>query len=334
MNVSREPAASAPSARQSGGSDWKRVHRDLSNVEDLRITLCEPNVQLRMSLRMAFQSIGIRKLSDRDSIAGVQMALEQNEIDLLIWDASCDGGDVCKLTHDIRHHRLGTNPFLPIITTVSDAYPANIRRVIDSGPDDVLVKPMSTGLLFTRIMDMVERHRSFVVTSDYIGPERRTIVRTGSDAPYIMEVPNPLRDRATGVVNTPKLQKTVDKAIANLNDRKMSQHAIRIKDQVDLIVPIYKSGEADDDILCNLDRLQFASEDLARRVTGTSYEFIGELAMATVDVVSRVKAAHLTPDSKDVDLLPELSLAITAAFDEEEGAAEMAQRISQSVRRR
>ncbi len=90
----------------------------------------------------------------------------------------------------------------------------------------------------------------------------------------------------------------------------------------------------DESILTHLDRLQYASEDLARRVSGTAYEFIGELTLAMVDLVGRIKAEHLAPDSKDVELLPELSCAIKAAFDEEEAAAELTQRISQSIRER
>ncbi len=140
-------------------SDWKRVCNDLSNIEDVRITLCEPNSELRMSLKMAFQGIGIRDLNDGASLLGVENVLELGEVDLLIWDASCAGGDVCQFTHDIRHHRLGKNPFLPIITMVTDATPANIRKVMESGPDDLLVKPISTGFLFNRIMSMVERKR-------------------------------------------------------------------------------------------------------------------------------------------------------------------------------
>ncbi len=315
-------------------SDWKRVYRDLSNIEDVRITLCEPNSELRMNLKMAFQGIGIRDLNDGGSLHGVENALELDAVDLLIWDSSCAGGDVCQFTHDIRHHRVGKTPFLSIITTVTDATPANIREVMESGPDDLLVKPISTDFLFNRIMSMVERKRLFVVTSDYIGPERRNKNRQPHDSPQIMEVPNPLRDRATGVENTPELQKAVDEAIWNLNDRKMGQHAIRISGQVELIVPIYKKGGGDDRVLAHLDRLQYASEDLARRVSGTAYEFIGELTMAMVDLVGRIKAEYLAPDLKDVDLLPELSRAIKAAFDEEEGAAELAQRISQSIRER
>ena len=315
-------------------SDWKRVYRELSNIEDVRITLCEPNAELRMSMKMAFEEIGIRDLSDGASLLGVENVLELGEVDLLIWDASCAGGDVCQSTHDIRHHRLGKTPFLPIITMVTDATPVIIREVMESGPDDLLVKPISTDFLFNRIMSMVERKRLFVVTSDYIGPDRRNKIREEADAQYTMEVPNPLRDRATGVEDTPELQKAIDEAIRNLNDRKMGQHAIRIADQVELIVPIYKKGGADESVLAHLERLQYASEDLDRRVNGTPYEFIGELTMAMVDLAGRIKAEHLVPDSKDVDFLPELSRAIKAAFDEDEGAAELAQRISQSIRQR
>ena len=334
LTVSREHAAGAEWVVANGAGDWKAVYRDLSNIEDVRITLCEPNSELRMSLKMAFQGIGIRDLDDGASLRGVENVLELGEVDLLIWDTSCAGGDVCRFTHNIRHHRLGKNPFLPIITIVTDATPANIRKVMESGPDDLLVKPISTDFLFSRIKSMVERKRLFVVTSDYIGPERRKKNRQLQDLPQLMEVPNPLRDRATGVENTPELQKATDQAIRNLNDRKMGQHAIRIADQVELIVPIYKKGGGDERVLSHLDRLQYASVDLARRVNGTPYEFIGELTMAMVDLVGRIKAKHLAPDSKDVGLLPELSSAIKAAFDEEEGAAELAQRISQSIRER
>ncbi len=189
-------------------SDWKTVYRDLSNVGDVRIRLCEPNPQLRGGLRTAFQDIGFHKFDDGGSLSRVETAIESGEVDLIIWDTSCAGGDVCQLTHDIRNHRLGNNPFLPIITMVTDATSANIVNVMESGPDDLVLKPLSTGFfLFTRIMSMVERTRSFVVTSDYIGPERRNENRQHQDLPLSMEVPSPLRDGATGVGNTSNFRK-------------------------------------------------------------------------------------------------------------------------------
>ena len=94
------------------------------------------------------------------------------------------------------------------------------------------------------------------------------------------------------------LQKATDEATAILNNRKMRQNAIRIADQVELILPAYKEGEVDERILSLLERLQFASEDLARRVDGTPYEFIGELTMAMVDLADRITAQYQAPDTK------------------------------------
>ena len=297
--------------------------------------LCEPNSQLRMSLRMAFQGIDFRNVNAIDSLRGVEAALAEDNVDLMIWDVECMGGDVCRLTRDIRSHRLGNNPFLPIITTTSDATPQRIKEVMDSGADDLIVKPISTGFLFGRIMSMIERKRLFVVTSDYIGPERRNTGRNAKTSGQLMDVPNPLHDRATGKeTDTTELQKAIDAASSGLNDRRMGQHSIRITDQVALIVPVYEKGRADESIVSHLDQLQFASEDLARRVTGTAYDFISALTMAMVDVVRRIKLSPLDPDSKDVELLPELTLAIKAAFDGADDAEELARRISASVRNR
>ena len=83
LDVSREHAAGAEPAVANAGRDWKRVCRDLSNIEDVRITLCEPNSELRMSLRMALQGIGFSNLNDGDSLRGVETALELSEADLL-----------------------------------------------------------------------------------------------------------------------------------------------------------------------------------------------------------------------------------------------------------
>ncbi len=43
MTVSRKHAAGAEPVCANGAGDWKRIYRDLSNIEDVRITLCEPN---------------------------------------------------------------------------------------------------------------------------------------------------------------------------------------------------------------------------------------------------------------------------------------------------
>ena len=48
-----------------------------------------------------------------------------------------------------------------------------IAKVVNSGADDLLLRPFSTALLSSRIESHIERRKNFVVTTDYVGPDRR-----------------------------------------------------------------------------------------------------------------------------------------------------------------
>src|SRR3546814_14122110 len=54
------------------------------------------------------------------------------------------GGDACAMVQAIRHNQLGSNPFVPIIFTTWEADADVVRRVVDRGADDPLIKPLST----------------------------------------------------------------------------------------------------------------------------------------------------------------------------------------------
>src|SRR3546814_1821103 len=62
----------------------------------------------------------------------------------------------------------------------------------------LLVKPLSTRIILDRIETVALHRKPFVVTSDYIGPDRRkAVARRDSNVPLI-EVPNPLREKMLG----------------------------------------------------------------------------------------------------------------------------------------
>src|SRR3546814_3917356 len=61
------------------------------------------------------------------------------------------GGDACEVLHAVRHNKLGKNPFVPVILTSWRPQPDLVRRVVDSGADDFLVKPLSPGKLLQRV---------------------------------------------------------------------------------------------------------------------------------------------------------------------------------------
>src|SRR3546814_19838847 len=58
-------------------------------------------------------------------------------------------GDAVALVSDLRHGRLGVNPYLPIILTSWESDKPLVRRVVDAGADDLQVKPLSTRIIST-----------------------------------------------------------------------------------------------------------------------------------------------------------------------------------------
>jgi DNA-binding response OmpR family regulator len=69
----------------------------------------------------------------------------------LIIDHEFPRGNVHKFTRRIRHHEIGSNPFIVIITLALEPEKEEIMRIIDSGSDDLLLKPITAGMLVKRV---------------------------------------------------------------------------------------------------------------------------------------------------------------------------------------
>ena len=76
------------------------------------------------------------------------------------------------------------------------------------------------------------------------------------------------------------------------------------------------------------------SEDITRRLEGTRYHHVGELCLSMVNVVKSIFQAPLSPDPKDISLMPALAQAIKYAFQPNENVVALAHDISDTVKRR
>ena len=63
--------------------------------------------------------------------------------DLLIAETELPDGDFFELVHAIRHHEIGTNPFIPVIALTGDPSPDMVKKATDCGADALLTKPVS-----------------------------------------------------------------------------------------------------------------------------------------------------------------------------------------------
>lgn len=297
----------------------------------VNIVFGEPDSGLRTALRNALSREGFGGVRDFDRIAPLREALVKTNPDLLVLDANMDGELVDELIQDIRHAKLGDNPFVPVILTVWEPTQEIVRRIASSGTDDLLVKPISPAQLFERIKTLTNNRKPFVVTSDYIGPDRRKDTARGSEIKSI-DVPNTLRAKVRGErVDRSAMQQLIAEASAEINDMKLKRNAFQISFLVGLILPEFGKGRVSQELQEGVERLLAVSEDTGERMRGTKYEHVSELCSSIIGVAASLLQNLDHPSKKDVELLKPLSDAVLVGFNPGTNAEAMSGQISSAI---
>lgn len=298
---------------------------------DVRILFGEPEANLRHALRAALAREGYTGIDDFDRLPSLREAMEKTDPDLVVMDSEMDAGEADRIITDLRHNRLGNNPFVPVIVTIWNPTQDQVRRVASSGTDDMLVKPVSPNQVFERIKQLINQRKPFVVTSDYIGPDRRKDVGRGSEIPTI-EVPNTLRAKVRGEkVDRKALDAMIGEAQQEINEQRLKRNAFQVGFLVHLLLPEFENFEVTDERIKSVQRLVDVSRDIGNRVKGTKYEHVTTLCTAMVRVASSINDMIGHPDEKDVELLKPLSEAILQAFNPNTGTADIATEISGAI---
>jgi len=150
----------------------------------------------RQSIRDVLLSNGIRRLHDASNIEQMRRLVVGVEPDLLLFQVDRDPDGVYQLVTDIRHGRLGSNPYVVIFGFTWRAEKGLVSVAINAGVDDIITMPISIQMVFDRIDNIIRQRKNFVVTSEYIGPDRRQDSRPIADDDTSFAVPNVLKLKA------------------------------------------------------------------------------------------------------------------------------------------
>lgn len=270
---------------------------------------------VRTGLRAALFSIGFRTVSDTASFIRLHDAIANDEVDLLVTSSELEGNDVGFLIQEMRHQRLGTNPFLTTIGLLANAEPDYVKRVIDSGVDDLLLTPVIPDQLIMRIEKLSRTRKPFVITHDYTGPDRRAATRTFTNhsAP-LMEVPNPLHDKVTGI-GLKTITERIRDAAATCNRLKIERNAVQVEWLVGHINASIRDGMGDGaSLIPHTHRLVLVAEDMIARMKGTSSEkFLGSVN-ELLEVVRRLDQDPSNIAFADIERTHTLSRTISRAL--------------------
>ncbi|WP_135077567.1 response regulator [Terasakiella sp. SH-1] len=301
------------------------------SYDDVDILIADQNLQLRAGLKGMLHQSGFRDIKDVGTHEQLVDEVKIKSPDLILCDVDLPGGDVCETIVELRHKKCGFNPFASIILFIDEPTQDVVSRASRAGVDDLQIKPIVAQKVLDRVQYLVEKRKPFVVTTDYIGPDRRTGHRPGTQKIDAIDVPNSLKDKATGIFNERKFREDVENAFWNINSQKIERQAYQIAYLVDRIVPAYQAKQFNKESMTQCARLVDVSKDIAHRLEDSDFNHLSGLVATLETVAESLWKSGTLPKQKDLELLPELSAAISATFKSVKAAAPFADEIIHSV---
>jgi DNA-binding response OmpR family regulator len=159
-----------------------------------KVVVFDPHRANLQTTRAVLAGLGLRRVDGYVELKEFKRRLQSPETDMVLFEAQSETFDGPGFLRSVRMGDVGMNPFVPLVGTSWSGSSELIADLINAGADDVLLRPFSTAVLAERIQHLVTRRKPFVVTSDYVGPDRGGVAE-GRELAETFTPPNPLRAR-------------------------------------------------------------------------------------------------------------------------------------------
>jgi DNA-binding response OmpR family regulator len=283
----------------------------------------------RMATRSALYALGFRKIETVSSVKAFADHLRKRPPDLALCEMQNADGDLCGVIQALRQGTEGFNPFIVIIATAWEKTAGLISRVVNSGADDLLLRPFSTAVLQNRIDAHIQRRKGFVVTTDYVGPDRR-LDQTRSSNVELFDPPNSLRmktkERLTPEEAAQRLEFEIKIARDVLNSEKLRRDAFQVCIQWRLMqdqMPGHASYDS------HLKRIADMARSIAKRSRDTAFESASDWCDS---ILAAIEGLELGVDrNASMHLLGHAALTLNHTFHPERPANEQLAEIDATV---
>jgi DNA-binding response OmpR family regulator len=304
---------------------------DLSQID---CVLFEPETNVRHLLRDVLARLRIQNLQVFGHMEDVRKAFQASSPDLLIADATSPDSETFRLVQSVRHSQVGGNPFIGIIITAFHPTTGLLAKVTNCGADALLAKPVAFRQVQDRILALIDQPRNFVVTSDFIGPDRRKTPREGSPIP-LLEVPNTLRMKATNSFAKTNPHALIERSIHDVNGQKLLRQAFQAAFLIEFAIPALSEGKADRMALDHLQRVTPVLEDIVHRLPSPlsgSRARVPELANCLTDTVEIARSQTLSGRAPaELDRLKESALEIMQALSPDKDPSSLAREVASAA---
>lgn len=259
--------------------------------------------------RSLLSAVGFRRMEGHVELADFTRRLESPLFDILLFDGTDCAAPGADLIQRLRRGDIGQNPFLPILVTSWDGRGAPVSDFLNAGADDVLLRPYSANAVLERIQALAFARKPFVVTTDYVGPDR---VGDWSDRekPPMIQPLNQLAARITGQKIDPVVAANeLKSARRQLEVERVGRLARRCAIAAEFI---HRAEQPSSETVYVADLLETAGH-LSRTARRTGVADLKEIS----DVMERAVVQAVTPtrDQRDgAALVRDLALAFHLAY--------------------
>jgi DNA-binding response OmpR family regulator len=292
------------------------------NYAAVEVLLLDRDLAMRHLIRSALVGIGFRHVIECRAVQEIEPLVTQRPVDLMLLDLDTDTEQVCQAIRDIRNHRYGLNPFVVVMAMTWTPERRIISRTLDAGTDDVLAKPVSAAVLKDRVRNLVLFRKDFVVTGDYIGPDRRLERRAAADELPAIVVPNSLRHKATGdkqaIAETPQIVE----AMRTVRTHRVFRSALDLGNAVHKLQRLAQAGRHAE--ITPLQRNEIAAQADAT-TAAIREEGMGKLVPIAESMAAVVEAIRVAeePTPRQFEILRLHALAIAATIQENDEATKL-----------
>lgn len=265
------------------------------SFEAVEVLVHDPVVVNREATRGALNALGFHKIEAVGSLELLEKQLSGRTPDLIFCEVTGVEAELCKAIQTLRQGLSGNNPYALVVATTWRRDDTLVKLFINCGADDLLARPFSPELLGERLRAHIERRKGFVVTTEYIGPDRRRDFRsTGKDEKAdnsggMIEVPNSLRMKVVDGLSGELAERAIAKAInaANhiVNQHKMRRDAFQLCLQWRLIEQRNPSARDFSDMLA---RMAALAAEVKRRAGGEPQDPTVKWCNSIIDCVETI----------------------------------------------
>lgn len=184
--------------------------------ETADVLVYDPVAANRNATRASLYMLGFRRIETVATLDAFAEYIFKTPPDLVLCEVQGAAPQICDLIQNLRQGA-GENPFIVVIVTTWDNSTALVSSILNSGADDLLLRPFSVTQLGQRVRAHIERRKGFVITTDYIGPDRR---REGSRTSTIelFQPPNSLKMKAADGLSTEEAAARLEEELRTARD--------------------------------------------------------------------------------------------------------------------